>query len=183
MRKRAERKTNWRTRMGFNQEHYASILGITKSLLSLVDLHERTMPAHANAKDAYMIGEWVEFEKSWGTDSIDPNEIEKARKELTSAFRKILNNRDALMVKGKKIEEGKSYDSLIKSLRFIAQEYEKEKDENLKITLGAAESIIQKKLKKCSLATDLIFQIQQRTIAFQIAEFEKEIQKLGVIEE
>ncbi len=35
-----------------------------------------------------------------------------------------------------------------------------------------------KKLKKCSLATDLIFQIQQRTIAFQIAEFEKELEKL-----
>jgi len=169
--------------MGFNQEHYADILGITKSLLSLVDLHERTLPAHANAKDAYMIGEWMEFEKSWGTDSIDSNEIEKAQKELTSAFRKILNKRDALILKGKKMEEGQSYESLIKSWGFITQEYEKEKDENLKGTLGAAASIIQRKLQKCSLATDLIFQIQQRTLAFQIAEFEKELQKLGVMEE
>jgi mevalonate kinase len=165
--------------MGFNQEHYAVILGVTKSLLSLVDLNERKLPPHASVKDAYMMGQWVEFEKNWSIESIDSNEIEKAREELTSAFRKILNNRDALILKGRKMEEGQSFVALVKSMGFIDQEYEKEQDKDLKSTLGAAASIIQKKLKKWSLATDLIFQIQQRTNAFQIAEFEKELEKLN----
>ena len=77
------------------------------------------------------------------------------------------------------MEEGQSFVSLVKSMGFIDQEYEKEQDKDLKSTLGAAASIIQKKLKKWSLATDLIFQIQQRTNAFQIAEFEKELEKLN----
>lgn len=164
--------------MGFNQEHYAVILGVTKSLLSLVDLHERKLPPHANSKDTYLIGQWVEFEKNWSTETIDLNEFEKAKEDLKTGLNKTLKARDALIMKGKKMEEGQSYESLVKSMGFIDQEYEKEQDKDLKSTLGAAASIIQKKLKKCSLATDIIFQIQQRTIAFQIAEFEKELEKL-----
>jgi len=152
-------------------------------LLSLADLHKRTLPPHANVKDAYMMAQWEEFEKNWKSVSTDPKEIEKAREELTFAFRKILKARDALIIQGKKLEEGQSYESLVKSYGFIVQEYDKEEDENLKGTLGAAASIIQKKLKKCSLVTDIIFQIQQRTIAFQISEFEKELEKLNKDEE
>jgi transcriptional regulator with XRE-family HTH domain len=179
MRKRAERKTNWRTRMGFNQEHYASILGITKSLLSLVELHQRTPPPQAFAKDTYMIGQWVEFEKNWKSAWTDPEEIEKARKELHSGLNKVLDARDSLILKGKKMEGSQSYESLVKTAGFIHQEYEKNEDENMKNALGAAGSIIHKKLNKCSIATELILQIQQRTIAFQIAEFENELEKLN----
>ena len=81
------------------------------------------------------------------------------------------------------MEEGQSFVSLAKSMGFIEQEYEKEQDKDLKSTLGAAATIIQKKLKNCSLATDILLQIQQRTIAFQIAEFEKELEKLNKDEE
>jgi hypothetical protein len=169
--------------MGFVQKHYADLLGITKSLLSLADLHKRTLPPHASVKDAYMMAQWEEFEKNWKSVSTDPKEIEKAREDLTSAYRKILNSRDALSRKGKKLEEGQSYESLVKSMGFIEQEYEKEQDKDLKSTLGAAATIIQKKLKNCSLATDILLQIQQRTIAFQIAEFEKELEKLNKDEE
>ena len=165
--------------MGFNQEHYAAILGITKSLLSLVDLHKRTMPPQAFVKDTYMIGQWVEFEKNWKSAWTDSEEIEKAGKELQSGLDKVLDARDALILKGKKMEESQSYESLVKSAGFIHQEYEKNEDEKLKNALGAAGSIIHKKLKKCSLATELILQIQQRTIAFQIAEFENELEKLN----
>lgn len=178
MRQRAKRKSNWRTRMGFVQKHYADLLGITKSLLSLADLHKRTLPPHATIKDAYMMAQWEEYEKNWKSVSTDPKEIEKATKELKNGQNKTLKARDALKIKGEKMLEGQSYESLVKSLGFIKQEYEKEKDKDLKSTLGAAASIIQKKLKNCSLATDIIFQIQQRTIAFQIAEFEKELEKL-----
>jgi hypothetical protein len=169
--------------MGFVQKHYADLLGITKSLLSLADLHKRTLPPHATIKDAYMMAQWDEYEKNWKSGSTDPKEIEKARKELTSAFHKILKAGDALKIKGEKMQEGQSYESLVKSMGFIDQEYEKEQDKDLKSTLGAAASIIQKKLKNCSLATDIIFQIQQRTIAFQIAEFENELEKLNKHEE
>ena len=165
--------------MGFNQEHYAVILGVTKSLLSLVDLHKRNLPPHANSKDTYMMGQWVEFEKIWSIGCIDPKEIEKARSELQSSLNKVLDTRDALIRKGRKMEEGQSYESLVKSMGFIEQEYEIEEDNTTKNALGAAGSRILEKLKKCSLATDLIFQIQQRTIAFQIAEFEKELEKLN----
>lgn len=169
--------------MGFNQEHYAALLGVTKSLLSLADLHKRSLPPHANVKDAYMMREWTEFEKNWKPVSTNPNEIEKARKELESALNKILDTRDALIRKEIKMEEGPSYESLVKTLEFIDQEHEKEKDEKLKHILGKAGSRIVEKLKKCSLATELILQIQQRTIAFQIGEFEKELDKLQVGEE
>jgi len=164
--------------MGFNQEHYAAILGVSKSLLSLVDLNERKLPPHASVKDAYMMGQWVEFEKTWSIGSVDPKEIEIARSELQSSLNKVLDTRDSLILKGRKMEEGQSYESLVKSIGFIEQEYEIEVDDIKKNALGAAVSRIHEKLKKCSLATDIIFQIQQRTIAFQIAEYEKELEKL-----
>jgi hypothetical protein len=109
---------------------------------------------------------------------MDPKENEKTRSELESSLNKVMDTRDVLILKGRKMEEGQSYESLASSMGFIYQEYEIELYDIKKNALGAAVSGILEKLKNCSLAKDIIFQIQQRTIAFQIAEFEKELEKL-----
>jgi len=73
MRSRSK-KENLRTQLGLSQDHMALWLGIGRSLYSMYELRQRSLPSDASLKKFKIEQDWKKFEENWIAAAHDETE-------------------------------------------------------------------------------------------------------------
>jgi hypothetical protein len=166
-------KNPFRKQLGFSQYVYSSYLGISKGLLSLVELNLRPLRQEARSKNDQLQMRWLAFEKEYIPPPPDQQSIIDTKKALKKKL-DILKSRKTKreIQKEKKDEQAIDYQ---KANAFLQQELNQNEQADDVLYLDLTKRHNKKRITKNPLLNAVEESLQDRFLDFQIAEYEKSL--------
>ncbi len=97
--RRKNRKQAFRKLLGFTQDNYAHYLGITKGLLSLIELGKRSLSGEPNLKNAQLLLRWQNFEKTWQSPDVSESDLASTKVYLIERLKHLKFQQESKSVK------------------------------------------------------------------------------------
>lgn len=167
----------FRKQIGFSQRVYSAYLGISKGMLSLVELGLRVFPSASKTKNAKLLLRWLAFDKTWTPLPPDAESIEEARKVLQKKCNKLnREKRKQLLNREANEEEPIDYQ---KAIAFLQQELGQNEEPDDVLFVALTIRLNKQKLLKNPLLDSIQQSLADRFLNFQIAEYQRSLDELG----
>ncbi len=173
--RRKNRKQAFRKLLGFSQEIYSSYLGITKGLLSLIELGKRSLSGEPSLKNGQLLLRWQNFEKTWQPPDVLESDLASTKKYLIERLKDL-----KFQQQSKSVKKGNS-ETVIdfqKANAFLEMELAQNQNPDDKKPLDHIIRLNKKKISKTPNLDALKDSFEDRFLAFQVAEVERELSLL-----
>ncbi len=170
--RRKNQKQAFRKLIGFSQDNYALYLGVTKGLLSLVELGKRSLSGQNNLKNAQLLLRWQNFEKTWQPPAITETDLASTKKYLKKKLDDLKFEQLSRKVKKEKSETVIDYQ---KANAFLEMELAQSQNPDDVLPLDLTKRLNQRKISKTPHLDALKESLEDRFLEFQIGEVEKEL--------
>ena len=172
-----KKNKSFRKQIGFSQDIYSIYLGISKGMLTLVELNLRTFPATSSLKNAYLFLRWVAFEKVWTPPPPEKDSVEGARKVLQKKLDNLLWEKRK-RAHHQKIKDSETIDYQ-KANAFLKEELARNEEPDDALFLNLTLRANQQKLPKNPLLDSIQQSLADRFLDFQISEYQRSLDDLG----
>ena len=170
--RRKNRKKAFRKFLGFSQDIYSSYLGITKGLLSLIELGKRSLSGEPSLKNGQLLFRWQNFEKTWQPPDVSESDLASTKKYLIERLKDLKFLQQSKSVKKENREISIDFQKANAFLEMeLAQNQNPDDEKPLDLTIRSNK----KKISKTPNLDALKDALEDRFLAFQIAEVEKEL--------
>ena len=153
---RVKNKINLRNQLGVSQDHFALWLGISRSLISMHETNQRSLPTDAVFKYSQIHLAWQNFEAIWEATEKRTEESHPSRKFLQK-IRKLQSKKVLAEIELEKLDDLPDYAKTISFFTYYLQQTTNETEQLIcKLTIRDQEKerdLVQKKRE--ALKTDL----------------------------
>lgn len=170
--RRKNRKQAFRKLLGFTQDNYAHYLGITKGLLSLIELGKRSLSGEPNLKNAQLLLRWQNFEKTWQSPDVSESDLASTKVYLIERLKHLKFQQESKSVKKENSEISIDFQ---KANAFLEMELAQSQNPDDVLPLDLTKRLNQRKISKTPHLDALKESLEDRFLEFQIGEVEKEL--------